>query len=202
MWRQGSRDGGCPRHIGWQAHLTDRVATVANSSEVRHPPCIMPHLCAMVGCGNRGGRDKKSFHRLPAVIKDQCDITLQLSQKRRDTWLSRISRADMKSINLENVRVCSDHFKSGEKCFIWMCMNMVDIWKESLNHICQIVHAAHKNAASLVSVLTHGQSSCHQGPVFQSLSRYLSSVCKMCFVLTFEYHCMVFCYWNNHTHVW
>ncbi len=48
----------------------------------------MVNFCAMIGCGNRGMRDKKSFFRLPAVIEKEGDKTRTLSEKRRNCWLA------------------------------------------------------------------------------------------------------------------
>ena len=74
----------------------------------------MVNFCAIVGCGNRGIRDAtKSFCRLPAVILVQGDATFDLSKRRREKWLSRIARVDIKDSNYNFTRVCSDHFTSG-----------------------------------------------------------------------------------------
>ncbi|XP_038044401.1 uncharacterized protein LOC119719148 [Patiria miniata] len=73
----------------------------------------MVNFCAIIGCSNRGDRDKKSFFRLPAVLTREGAATLELSQSRRAKWLSQIAR-DIKESNLPYVRVCSDHFTSGK----------------------------------------------------------------------------------------
>ncbi len=74
----------------------------------------MVNFCAIVGCGNRGNRDAaKSFYRLPAVILVQGDATFNLSKRRREKWISRIARVDLKESNYNYTRVCSDHFTSG-----------------------------------------------------------------------------------------
>ncbi len=68
-------------------------------------------ICAIVGCGNRSGRDReKSFYRLPSVIHHQGLKTECLSRKRRDTWLAKIKREDVVPEQYYNIRVCSDHF--------------------------------------------------------------------------------------------
>ena len=72
-------------------------------------------ICAMVGCGNRSDRDKeKRFFRLPTVIDHQGELTLSISKQRQSLWLSRIKRQDLEPSRYRNVRVCSDHFVSGE----------------------------------------------------------------------------------------
>jgi hypothetical protein len=45
--------------------------------------------CVVVGCSNVSGRDGKSFHRIPAVIRGQGARTLELSSERRDKWSQR-----------------------------------------------------------------------------------------------------------------
>ena len=71
-------------------------------------------ICAIVGCGNRSGRDKtKRFYRLPSVITHQGDQTQELSKRRQAAWLSQIRRADVGSKQYINICVCSDHFASG-----------------------------------------------------------------------------------------
>ena len=71
-------------------------------------------ICAIVGCGNRSGRDKeKRFYRLPAVISNQGTQTKDLSKKRQNTWLAKIRRTDISPEQYYNIRVCSDHFING-----------------------------------------------------------------------------------------
>ena len=77
---------------------------------------IMVNFCAVVGCDNRSDREKEiSFYRLPAVIFHQGDKTLELSQKRRDLWLTRIHREDLGPEKYPYTRtcICSLHFVSG-----------------------------------------------------------------------------------------
>ncbi|XP_047221977.1 uncharacterized protein LOC124868593 [Girardinichthys multiradiatus] len=74
----------------------------------------MGKTCLIVGCVARGGRDPRSFFRLPAVIENQCEKTKTLSTQRRLLWLNRISRADLGGLNLTHARVCSAHFLTGK----------------------------------------------------------------------------------------
>ena len=54
-------------------------------------------FCAVVNCANRSTRDKeKRFFRLPAVVSHQGEQTLQMSKKRREEWLAKIRRDDLK----------------------------------------------------------------------------------------------------------
>jgi len=85
---------------------------------------IMVNFCAIVGCSNRIGRDKgKSFFRLPKVITHQGEETKKLSEERRNTWLARISRADLSTEKQKNTRVCSDHFVSGTPAALYDTKN-------------------------------------------------------------------------------
>ena len=68
--------------------------------------------CCVVGCKNRGGRDKGvSFYHIPAVLSHQGEQTLELSSKRRQEWIARIKRKEW--VPSKFARVCSDHFVSG-----------------------------------------------------------------------------------------
>ena len=68
--------------------------------------------CCVVGCSNRGGRDRGvSFYHIPAVLEHQGEKAFELSSKRRQEWIARINRKDW--VPSKNVRVCSDHFVSG-----------------------------------------------------------------------------------------
>ena len=74
----------------------------------------MVNFCAVVGCGNRSDREKSlSFYRLPSVITHQGEKTKELSETRRDLWLTRIHRADLGPQKYLHTRICSVHFFSG-----------------------------------------------------------------------------------------
>ena len=78
-------------------------------------------------CGNRSGRDKeKRLFRLPTVSVDREEQTLELSKPRQDIWLARIKREDLEPSRYNNVRVCSDHFVSGEPA---------KLYEEKKNHV-------------------------------------------------------------------
>ena len=81
----------------------------------------MVNFCDIVGCSNRIGRDKgKSFFRLPKIITHQGKEARSYSEGRRTMWLSRISRADLTEEKMTNIRVCSDHFVSGEITYSYL----------------------------------------------------------------------------------
>ncbi|KAK3590061.1 hypothetical protein CHS0354_041093 [Potamilus streckersoni] len=79
-------------------------------------------VCYVVGCTNRRFNDsnkgRKSFYRIPSVMKNHGPQTLELSARRRETWFARLRR-DFKSLNVDNVRVCSDHFVSGRPATLY-----------------------------------------------------------------------------------
>ncbi len=79
----------------------------------------MVNFCAMIGCGNRGMRDKKRFFRLPAVIEKEGDKTRTLSEKRRNCWPAAINRGDLKPENYPYMRICSDHFINGKPASLY-----------------------------------------------------------------------------------
>ncbi|PWA33138.1 hypothetical protein CCH79_00018706, partial [Gambusia affinis] len=94
----------------------------------------MPSFCAIVGCGNRGQRDVKSFFRLPAVITNQGEKTESLSRQRRCLWLSRLARDNLRDSTLPYIRVCSDHFVSGRPSALYDDAN--PDWAPSINLGC------------------------------------------------------------------
>ncbi|XP_029957071.1 uncharacterized protein LOC115395600 [Salarias fasciatus] len=73
----------------------------------------MVNFCAIVGCATRADRDvSRSFFRIPALVTHQGEQTREVSQRRRDGWLKRISR-DVQESSIKNMRVCDLHFVSG-----------------------------------------------------------------------------------------
>jgi len=75
----------------------------------------MGKTCCVIGCFNRGGRDKVSFFQFPAVIHNQGETTKQLSSRRRDLWIASVKRKDWMPTAYSYV--CSDHFSSS-KCIL------------------------------------------------------------------------------------
>ena len=70
------------------------------------------------------GRDKgKSFFRLPKVITHQSEETKTLSEERRNTWLARISRADLSTEKQKNTKMCSHHVVSGTPAALYDTRN-------------------------------------------------------------------------------
>ena len=72
-------------------------------------------ICVVLGCSKRSGRDKDvSFYRLPKIIVRKGQRIEQLSRRRREGFISAISRADLTEKILSNDRICSRHFLSGK----------------------------------------------------------------------------------------
>ena len=74
----------------------------------------MPTCCTVIGCSNRLGRDRKSFFRLPKVIAGQGEKTEELSRARQNKWLANIGRKNLLALSHGSIRVCSDHFITGQ----------------------------------------------------------------------------------------
>ncbi len=101
-------------------HVTSQTRYVMRSAKLNYRwQCAlyanMVNFCAVYGCGSRGDRDKKSFFRIPAVIKNQGERTLQLSTSCREKWLAALHREDLKRDNCAYYRVCADHFSKGKE---------------------------------------------------------------------------------------
>lgn len=71
--------------------------------------------CSIEGCKSKVGREKLSFYTIPAVITRQCDLTLELSERRRKVWFECIYRPGFDEADAPRyVRVCSKHFVNGK----------------------------------------------------------------------------------------
>ena len=54
------------------------------------------------------------FSCAPKLIKNEGKVIEELTTRRRQAWSSAISRDDLTDDKLENERVCSRHFVSGQ----------------------------------------------------------------------------------------
>lgn len=86
-------------------------------------------LCLIVGCGNKTGKirptaEKVSFFHVPRVVVNQGEYMEELTAERRRRWISAMSREDLTDSILENDRVCSEHFVSGEPAKDWNRFNV------------------------------------------------------------------------------
>ena len=95
-------------------------------------PVTMVNFCAVVGCANKAKKgDGRSFFRLPAVVTHLGEEDYELSKRRRDAWIARIRREDLKPESYRNVRVCSNHFVTGKPALLYDTTNQD--WAPSLN---------------------------------------------------------------------
>ena len=81
-------------------------------------------LCIIVGCGNKTGKSLKKnnpvrFSHVPKIVKNEGEMTEELTTRRRRAWLSAISRDDLTEGKLENERVCYRHFVSSQAAKRW-----------------------------------------------------------------------------------
>ena len=90
-------------------------------------------LCIIPGCGVKSGnKEGISLFRIPIVVDKNGESYKQLTEDRRNAWISQISRDDTKSKDiLKSERVCGRHFVSGKPALLWDRYN-VD-WKPTLN---------------------------------------------------------------------
>ena len=90
-------------------------------------------LCIIPGCGVKSGnKEGISLFRIPIVVDKDGESYKQLTEDRRNAWISQISRDDTKSKDvLKSERVCGRHFVSGKPALLWDRYN-VD-WKSTLN---------------------------------------------------------------------
>ena len=86
-------------------------------------------LCITPGCGVKSGnKEGISLFRIPIVVDKNGESYKQLTEDRRNAWISQISRDDTKSKEtLESERVCGRHFVSVKSALLWERYN-VD-WK-------------------------------------------------------------------------
>ena len=88
--------------------------------------------CIVVGCGNKSGKHKTNFSKIPKIVVNQGEEWEELMRERRNRWISAVSRGDTEVKNfLESERVCARHFVSGRPSACWDKHN-VD-WVPTLN---------------------------------------------------------------------
>ena len=88
--------------------------------------------CIVVGCGNKSGKHKTNFSKIPKIVVNQGEEWEELTRERRNRWISAVSRGDTEVKNvLESERVCARHFVSGRPSACWEKHN-VD-WVPTLN---------------------------------------------------------------------
>lgn len=88
--------------------------------------------CIVVGCGNKSGKHKTNFSKIPKIVTNQGEEWEELTRERRNRWIAAVSRGDTETKNvLESERVCGHHFVSGRPSAAWDKHN-VD-WVPTLN---------------------------------------------------------------------
>ena len=89
-------------------------------------------LCVVIGCSKRSGCDNGvSFYRIPAIIKQRSKQEFELSKKRRNGFVSAISREDFSDKITTNDRICSTHFILGRPAYLFDVTNLD--WLPTLN---------------------------------------------------------------------
>lgn len=73
-------------------------------------------LCIVWGCGSKSSKHKGlGFFRIPKIIANQGEEYEELTRKRREKWISAVSRGDTAEKNiLKTERVCGRHFHQGQ----------------------------------------------------------------------------------------
>ncbi|KAE8749205.1 hypothetical protein FOCC_FOCC004112 [Frankliniella occidentalis] len=96
------------------------------------PVCSNMVNCSIDGCKSRVGRDKVSFYGLPAVLTRQCELTMELSERRRKCWFERIYRSGFDETSVPRyTRVCANHFITGKPSTLFDVANAD--WAPSVN---------------------------------------------------------------------
>lgn len=89
----------------------------------------MPTVCAVYGCTNKTTNKSVSFYRFPKKKKSAATDLQKLQEDQRNMWLKSLHRVDLKNKQVDAMRICSSHFKSGKdlynlivKCVLVFCM--------------------------------------------------------------------------------
>ena len=77
-----------------------------------------PEFCRHL-CPNRERKHIVSLFRIPAIVHDEGKMVLELTTRRRDGFLAEISGEEM---DMNNLRICSNHFISGEPSNLMECI--------------------------------------------------------------------------------
>ena len=77
-------------------------------------------LCILFACGGKSGKQNAKFTKIPKIITNQGEGWEELTQERRNRWISAVSRGDTEEKDiLERERVCDRHFVSGKATAVW-----------------------------------------------------------------------------------
>jgi len=105
-------------------------------------------LCADVGCSCKSGKHKGlGFFLIPKIITNQGEGQKELTDGRRNEWISAVSRRDATNKRvLESERICSKHFDFGEPAPDWDQFHVDWVPTVALGKK-KYVEKDHKNAA-------------------------------------------------------
>ncbi|XP_026806978.1 uncharacterized protein LOC113549730 [Rhopalosiphum maidis] len=71
-------------------------------------------LCAIVGYSNKTTNKNISFYCFPKVKMNAASDLKMKMNKQQNAWLKSLHRLDLPNKNIDYMRVCSAHFKSGK----------------------------------------------------------------------------------------
>ncbi|XP_068203819.1 uncharacterized protein [Palaemon carinicauda] len=77
----------------------------------------MVSYCVVIGCGNDSECEiDKTFFQFPRVIQNAEGKQNVLSLLRQQAWIANLSSSNLNFEDLNDYRVCSDHFVQGKPC--------------------------------------------------------------------------------------
>lgn len=78
-------------------------------------------LCIVLACLSKSGKHKGlEFFRIPKIIRNQGEEQEELTTRRRNEWISAVSRGDATNKRvLQSEQVCSKHFVFGQPVPDW-----------------------------------------------------------------------------------
>ena len=71
----------------------------------------------------------EKFSCAPKIVMTEGKVLEEMTIRRRRAWISAISRDDLTNDKLENERVCSRHFESGQAAKQWDQCTYIYMWK-------------------------------------------------------------------------
>lgn len=101
-------------------------------------------LCVIVGCGNKSGKSSQKkdsvvkFSRVAKIVKNEREVGEELTTRRRRAWISAMTLRTISDVltdnKLENERICSRHFVSGQAAKQWDQFDIDWVPKLHLGH--------------------------------------------------------------------
>ena len=65
--------------------------------------------CIVVGCGNKSGKHKTNFSKIPKIVVNQGEEWEELTRERRNRWISAVSRGDTEVKNVLGGSITNTH---------------------------------------------------------------------------------------------